>query len=117
MNAQKETARVIVQEAHGDYCLALKDNQKQAYEVRGYFACMGLLENRRQKAGQYQSETEKSTYAITVREYFITDDIQWFEDRNRWEKLQSIGYERKTITIKETGESHIKADRIGLKDH
>ncbi len=30
MNAQKETARVIVQEAHGDYCLALKGNQKQA---------------------------------------------------------------------------------------
>ena len=109
MNAQKETARVIVQEAHGDYCLALKGNQKQAYEgIRNYFACKDLLENIRQKAGQYQIETEESTYTITIREYFITDDIQWFEDRSRWEKLQSIGYERKTITIKETEESHIE---------
>ena len=28
----KETARVIVQKAYGDYCLALKGNQRQAYE-------------------------------------------------------------------------------------
>jgi predicted transposase YbfD/YdcC len=76
MNAQKETARVIVQEAHGDYCLALKGNQKQAYgEVQNYFACKDLLENIRLKAGQYQCETEESTYAIIIREYFITDDI------------------------------------------
>ena len=67
-----------------------------------------LLENIRQKAGQYQIETEESTYAITIREYFITDEIRWFEDRSKWEKLQSIGYERKTITSKETGESHIE---------
>lgn len=32
MNAQKETARIIAQEAHGDYCLAIKGNQPQAYE-------------------------------------------------------------------------------------
>lgn len=38
MNTQKETARVIVQKAHGDYCLALKSNQKQAYEeIKEYF--------------------------------------------------------------------------------
>ena len=109
MNAQKETARVIVQEAHGDYCLALKGNQKQAYEeIRNYFDCKDLLENICQKTEQYQSGTEESTYAITIREYFITDDIQWFEDRCKWEKLKSIGYEKKTITNKETGESHIE---------
>ncbi len=109
MNAQKETARVIVQEAHGDYCLALKGNQKQAYEeIRDYFADADLLENIRKKAGQYQSETEKNTYVITTREYFITDDIQWFGDCNKWEKLKSIGYERKNITDKETGEARIE---------
>lgn len=109
MNAQKETARVIVQEARGDYCLALKGNQKQAYEeVRNYFACTDLLKNVRRKAGQYQSETEGVTYTVTTREYFITDDIQWFEDRSKWEKLRSIWYERKTVTVKETGESHIE---------
>ncbi len=109
MNAQKETARVIVQEAHGDYCLALKGNQKQAYEeVRDYFGCEGLLEDIRQKAGQYQTETEETTYTVTKREHFITDDIQWFEERDRWEKLRSIGYERKTMTDKGTGEARVE---------
>ncbi len=109
MNTQKETARVIVQEAHGDYCLALKGNQKQAYEeIRDYFTCTDLQENIRQKAGQYQKETEESTYEITIREYFITDDIKWFEDCDRWEKLKSIGYGKKTITNKETGDTHIE---------
>jgi len=52
MNTQKETAWVIVQEAHGDYCLALKGSQKQAYEeIRDYFACTDLLENIQQKTG------------------------------------------------------------------
>ncbi len=92
MNAQKETARVIVQEAHGDYCLALKGNQKQAYEeVRDYFGCEGLLEDIRQKAGQYQTETEETTYTVTKREHFITDDIQWFEERDRWENSNPSG--------------------------
>ena len=35
---------------------------------------------------------------MVTREYVITDDIKWFEDRKDWEKLSSIGYERKTIT-------------------
>ena len=109
MNAQKETARVIVQEAHGDYCLALKGNQKQAYEeTRNYFADAGLLENIRRKPGQYQGESENTTYVTTTREYFITDDIQWFADCSKWEKLKSIGYEKKTITDKETGETRIE---------
>ena len=52
MNTQKETARVIVQEAHGDYCLALKGNQKQAYEeIRDYFSCGDFLESIRKKPG------------------------------------------------------------------
>ena len=41
---QKETARAIVKKAHGDYCLALKENQKTAYgEAKEYFADEKLL--------------------------------------------------------------------------
>ena len=43
-------------------------------------------------------ETEKGSGSMVTREYVITDDIKWFEDRKDWEKLSSIGYERKTIT-------------------
>lgn len=109
MNAQKATARAIVKEAHGDYCLALKGNQKTAYqEVEEYFACEGLLKELQEKEGCYRKETEETTGETITREYYITDDIKWFADRKEWEKLTSIGCERKTITKKGTKETHIE---------
>ena len=109
MNTQKATAQAIVEEAHGDYCLALKENQKTAYlEVKEYFACEELLKEIQTKEGQYIKETEERTYDIITREYMITDDIKWFEDRTGWKKLTSIGYERKTIFKKETGEECVE---------
>ncbi len=109
MNTQKATAKTIIEDAHGDYCLALKENQKTAYlEVKEYFACEGLIKELLAKEGQYFKETENTTYATITREYFITDDLSWFEDRECWKKLTSVGYERKTISSKETGEVSIE---------
>ena len=109
MNSQKETARAIVKEGHGDYCLALKGNQKNAHsEAVQYFACEEILNEIKQKQGQYKKETECTTYDVIDREYYITDDIKWFEDLPEWEKLTSIGYEKKTITNKETGEKRVE---------
>lgn len=109
MNTQKATAEAIVEEAHGDYCLALKENQKTAYlEVKEYFACEELLKEILTKKGQYCKETEETACHTITREYFITDNINWFETRREWKKLTSIGYERKTITQKETGEVSVE---------
>lgn len=103
MNTQKATARAIVKEAHGEYCLALKENQKTAYqEIKEYFGCEDFLKELMGQEGRYLKETEHTADRITIREYFITNDIQWFEDREEWEKLSAIGYERKTIIQKET---------------
>lgn len=105
MNTQKETARAIVKEAHGDYCLALKENQKNAYhEVKEYFANEAVLKEIMAADGQYLKEIEKTSSGMITREYFITDDISWFADRKYWEKLSTIGYERKTAARKGTDE-------------
>lgn len=96
MNTQKDTARAIVKKAHGDYCLALKENHKTAcHEVKEYFANEGFLKEIMAADGQYLKETEETASETVVREYFITSDIKWFEDRKEWEKLKSIGYEKK----------------------
>lgn len=109
MNTQKATAKVIIKEAHGDYCLALKENHKTLYlEVKEYFACEELLKKIMIKDGQYFKETEETTYNTVTREYFITDDLKWLEEKREWEKLTSIGYERKTIFQKETEEVTIE---------
>lgn len=109
MNTQKDTARAIVEKAQGDYCLALKENHKTAYhEVKEYFANEGFLKEIMAADGQYLKETEKTAAETVVREYFITSDIKWFEDRKEWKKLKSIGYEKKTIIRKRTGDTIIE---------
>ena len=87
----------------------MKENQRTVYlEVREYFAYEELLKEILAKEGQYFKEIEETTYNTITREYFITDDLNWFEDRKDWEKLTSIGYERKTIIQKETGKESIE---------
>lgn len=109
MNTQKETVLAIVKKAHGDYCLALKENQKNAYhEVKEYFTNKGFLKEIVAADGRYLKEIEETSCSIITREYFITDDISWFADRKTWEKLSSIGCERKTTTRKGTDESIIE---------
>lgn len=109
MNTQRATAWAIVREAQGEYCLALKENQKTAYqEIKEYFGCEAFLKELMRQDGRYLKEAEHTAKRIIIREYFITDDIQWFEDREEWEKLSTIGYERKTITQKETNEFQVE---------
>lgn len=109
MNTQKATAQAIIEDAHGDYCLALKGNQKTAcQEVKEYFSCEELLREVQEKEGCYKKETEETSIETITREYYITDDIKWFADRKEWKKLTSIGYERKTIAKKGTEETRIE---------
>lgn len=109
MNTQKATAQAIIEDAHGDYCLALKGNQKTAcQEVKEYFSCEELLREVQEKEGCYKKETEETSIETITREYYITDDIKWFADRKEWKKLTSIGYERKTVSKKGTEETRIE---------
>ena len=80
MNTQKETARAIIKDAHGDYCLALKENQKTAYcEVRDYLANEDIFKEVMARDGCYLKETELTACGMVTREYFIIlRAILWF---------------------------------------
>ena len=39
---------------------------------------------------------EKSHGEIITYEYFQTEDVKWYEDYEKWNKLRSIGLVRKT---------------------
>lgn len=98
LNTQKETARSIVEDAHADYCLALKSNQKNAYtDVYEYFADAELRKALEGQSLNYKKEEEALSGKTVTHEYYITEGIQWFEDRKLWKKLTSIGYDKKTI--------------------
>lgn len=97
LNTQKDTVAVIVDDAHADYCLALKANQKNAYtDIVEYFN-EDTLNELKKGPYTYREEKEITSERSVTREMYISEDIRWFEDRSKWKKLKSIGYEKKTI--------------------
>ncbi len=102
LNTQKETVTAI-KEAHGDYVLALKKNQKTFYEdVKDYFDDEEILKELEKE--NYFEEVEKSHSKIITRKYYMTSKITWLNNRNQWDKLKSIGVEKKIIESIQTGE-------------
>lgn len=100
LNTQKETVTAI-KEAHGDYVLALKKNQKNFYDdVKDYLNDPSILK----EIANYYEETEKSHSKIVTRKYYMTSNIKWLNNKDKWDKLKSIGVEKKIITSVQTGE-------------
>lgn len=97
MNCQKETVSAIVK-GKGDYVLALKGNQPLLYdEVREYFD-KERLEELRHEEGCWYKTTEKEHGGVAVREYYITEDVGWYSEKKKWEKLKSFGMVKKTVS-------------------
>jgi predicted transposase YbfD/YdcC len=96
LNTQKETVKKVIARG-GDYVGALKGNQHNFYkDVKDYFEEEVLSEIKTNKIN-YIKTIEKEHSAIITREYFLSYNIEWLYDKNKWKGLESIGYERKTI--------------------
>jgi predicted transposase YbfD/YdcC len=101
MGCQKKIAKEIV-EADADYVLALKGNQETVHEEVKSFLDATLLEQqspRLQGAKLSQAaatlaslETvEKDHGRLEIRRYYQSDQLDWFADRPKWERLKSVG--------------------------
>lgn len=96
MNCQKETVAAIVS-GNGDYVLALKGNQQLFHEeVRSYFE-EGVLKRLKEKEGCYKRTVEPEHGGSAVREYYITEDTEWYSEREKWKKLRSFGMVHKVL--------------------
>lgn len=96
MNCQKGTAEAVIN-AGGDYVLALKGNQQLFHEeVKEYFDT-DVCESLRGETGHYMKTTDKEHGGMAVREYYITEDIMWFSEKEKWEGLKSIGMVHKVM--------------------
>lgn len=101
LNTQKETVKAI-KEAHGDYVLALKNNQKTFYkDVKDYLDDEEILSEIAQN--NYYETVEKAHSKIITRKYYMTSDIKWLYNQEKWGKLKSIGVEKKIIESIQTG--------------
>lgn len=118
LNNQKETIRAAIN-AKADYVSALKGNQESFYEdVKLFFdekrVEMIIAGN---SNSMYKKEYEHSHSCYITYEYFQTNDIEWYEDKNEWLGLKTIGFVRKTIESSKlvTKEKKIKNRKIKEK--
>lgn len=104
LNTQKSVVASIV-EARGDYVGVLKKNHGVFYEeLESFFNDGDFLYEIKSNSNQYLKDIKETKRQKIVREYFITENISWFYDRNDWKGLKSFGYELKTKTNNDTGE-------------
>lgn len=90
MGCQKEIARQII-EQEGDYVLGLKGNQGTlCEEVRLFFE-----DAREHGFGaipfRYQKTVEKDHGRIETRHYWLVEQIDWLDGKEKWAGLHSIG--------------------------
>ena len=108
MNTQKATVEKVIANG-GEYVGALKGNQHNFYQDVVDFFTEEIREEIKVGKKNYKKVTAKENSNIVTREYFMTDDIEWLYNKEKWAGLKSIGMEQKTIE-KATGEI-IKEER------
>lgn len=100
MSCQKKTVQKI-REKNCNYVICLKGNQETLHDdVKLYF------ETAEKEQALYQlskiSTLDKGHGRIEKREYFLTTDVEWIENRDEWAGLNAIGMVRSTRIVDET---------------
>ncbi|MCG6552732.1 MAG: ISAs1 family transposase [Candidatus Magnetominusculus sp. LBB02] len=114
MGCQREIASKI-KEGNGDYVLALKGNQGNLYEdVKTYFEWATANEFK-DIAHSYWATVDGDHGRIERRKYWITEDVGWIIDKEKWEGLKSIGCveSKREVDGKMTVETRYYINSIG----
>jgi predicted transposase YbfD/YdcC len=103
LNCQTKTAKVII-EGGGDYLLNVKDNQEALKEDIEDYVQDTELRGTMDKASTVEINRDR----IERRTAYTTEDIDWIEDKGKWEKLACIGAINRQFIIddKKTNEWH-----------
>lgn len=98
LNTQKENIRAAIK-GGADYIVPIKANHPTFHQELIEFFDEKMQECI--KAGKlntgYKTYSEYKNKAAIKYEYFQTTEVDWFEDKNNWENLYSIGMVKKTI--------------------
>jgi predicted transposase YbfD/YdcC len=89
LNTQKGTVEVITGQ-QGAYVGGLKGNQHLFYEEVVLFFSEEELLRIRKKGSNYRNYTEKAHNRIEKRSYYMTTNIKWFSDADKWAGLKSF---------------------------
>ncbi|GHT89447.1 hypothetical protein FACS1894137_18710 [Spirochaetia bacterium] len=93
LNTQKETVKAVIAK-RGDYVGALKGNQQLFHEEVTQFFDKTTLETLEKSDDSYKKTVEKEQSGVATREYYLTPDILWFQDRKEWAGSSVRYYEK-----------------------
>ena len=107
LNTQTANVKKVI-DCKADYVVPIKGNQKNFYDDLKLYFNEKKLETiiAGNTRSTYKKELEKSHSEMIVYEYFQTEDVSWYHDKDNWSKLHSIGMVKKTIT--KNGETNIE---------
>lgn len=98
LNTQTKNIEAVIN-LKGDYVVPIKGNQGNFYNDLVKYFDDNKLETI--KAGNtksaYLEYYEQRGSTVIHYEYFQTNDVKWYFDRNKWKKLNTIGVVKKTI--------------------
>jgi predicted transposase YbfD/YdcC len=89
LNTQRDTVQVIVG-GQGAYVGGLKGNQHLFYEEVVLFFSEEELSRIKDKGDHYRSYIEKAHNRIEKRSFYMTTNIKWFADLDKWAGLKSF---------------------------
>jgi predicted transposase YbfD/YdcC len=101
MGCQKNIASKILEKS-ADYVLALKGNQGTLLEDVKLYLDDLKKNNLKDVKYDYHEEIEKNRERIEKRRYWITTEVEWLNERHKWEGLKSIGVVESRRQIKDT---------------
>lgn len=96
MGTQKKIAEQIIKKK-ADYVLALKGNQGLFHKEVEEYMKDAIKNDFKGIECSTKTTLEKGHGRIEKREYFQTNDIEWFSEKKLWKGLKSIGMVRRTV--------------------
>lgn len=99
MGCQKEIAKNII-EREADYVFSLKGNQGNLFDDVKTFFEFGRRERFRDTSFDYCEELNKGHGRIEVRKCWISNQIDWIDQKDHWKGINGIAMVESTRTIK-----------------
>lgn len=115
LNTQKETIETVIKKK-GDYVAALKGNHPLFYKEVKEFFNEEELEKLKKSGTGYKKTVEKEHGGLAIREYYQTEETDWYEDRKKWKNLRSFGIVKKRMKLQngeETEETRYYISSLG----
>ena len=92
LNCQKKTAQAVL-EAGADYVFSVKKNHRSLYDDIAEMIEFKRFDGVEQRSSPLEklTKSEKGHGRIDKRTAYVTHDVEWLENRDKWAGLQTIG--------------------------